>query len=195
VLVASTGVIGVGLKMDRVVPGIQAAARALARGKGSDTAHAIMTTDPFPKEHAVRVQTPRGSFVVGGTAKGSGMIEPNMATMLGFLTTDAQVSPALLRARARRNRPGTRSTPSPSTASARPTTACLRWPPAQSGVAIDDDSYPALLAACAKCPSTRSRHRSRRRGRDQADLASPVRDARDDEDAGWWRARSPTRRW
>jgi glutamate N-acetyltransferase / amino-acid N-acetyltransferase len=96
VLVASTGVIGVNLRMDRVAPGIQGAVAALARNKGSETARAIMTTDPFPKEYAVTVQTARGSFTVGGTAKGSGMIEPNMATMLGFLTTDASVSPALL---------------------------------------------------------------------------------------------------
>jgi glutamate N-acetyltransferase / amino-acid N-acetyltransferase len=96
VLVASTGVIGVNLKMERVSPGIRSAVAALARGKGSDAARAIMTTDPFPKEHAVTVQTSRGSFTVGGTAKGSGMIEPNMATMLAFLTTDARVPPALL---------------------------------------------------------------------------------------------------
>ena len=76
VLVASTGVIGVNLRMDKVVTGIQTAVPALARGKGSDTARAIMTTDPFPKECAVTVQTAAGSFTVGGTAKGSGMIEP-----------------------------------------------------------------------------------------------------------------------
>jgi glutamate N-acetyltransferase/amino-acid N-acetyltransferase len=96
VLVASTGVIGVGLDMAKVVSGIQSATGSLARGKGDDTARAIMTTDPFPKEFAVTVQTSRGTFTVGGTAKGSGMIEPNMATMLAFLTTDAQVPPALL---------------------------------------------------------------------------------------------------
>jgi glutamate N-acetyltransferase/amino-acid N-acetyltransferase len=96
VLVASTGVIGVALPMDRVSGGIAAAAAALARGRGAETATAIMTTDPFPKEHAVSVQAPQGAFLVGGTAKGSGMIEPNMATMLGFITTDARVPPALL---------------------------------------------------------------------------------------------------
>jgi glutamate N-acetyltransferase/amino-acid N-acetyltransferase len=96
VLVASTGVIGVGLKMDRVLPGIHAACSSLAHGNASDAARAIMTTDPFPKEHAVRIDTPAGSFSVGGMAKGSGMIEPNMATMLGFLTTDAQVAPVML---------------------------------------------------------------------------------------------------
>ncbi len=96
VLVASTGVIGVNLKMDKVVAGIRTAVPALAHGRGSDVARAIMTTDPFPKEHAVRVETAQGTFVVGGTAKGSGMIEPNMATMIGMLTTDARVSPPLL---------------------------------------------------------------------------------------------------
>jgi glutamate N-acetyltransferase/amino-acid N-acetyltransferase len=55
-----------------------------------------MTTDPFPKEAAVEVSSAHGTFRVGGIAKGSGMIEPLMATMLGFLTTDAAVDPALL---------------------------------------------------------------------------------------------------
>lgn len=96
VLVASTGVIGVALDMGKVAAGIRTASAALTRDRGSETARAIMTTDPFPKEHAVTVHIERGHFTVGGTAKGSGMIEPMMATMLGFLTTDAQVSPALL---------------------------------------------------------------------------------------------------
>ncbi len=55
-----------------------------------------MTTDPFPKEYAVEVQTAAGTFRVGGMAKGSGMIEPRMATMLGYLTTDAAVDPLML---------------------------------------------------------------------------------------------------
>jgi glutamate N-acetyltransferase/amino-acid N-acetyltransferase len=145
VLVASTGVIGVGLKMDRVVPGIQAAAAGLARGKGSDAALAIMTTDPFPKEHAVRVETPRGSFIVGGTAKGSGMIEPNMATMLGFLTTDARVPAALLR---RALVESARDTFNAITVDGEcSTNDCLfALASGQSGVEIDDESYPALLA-------------------------------------------------
>ena len=98
VLVASTGVIGVALPIEKVAAGIRTAVAALARGKGSETARAIMTTDPFPKEQAVSVQTPQGTFCVAGTAKGSGMIEPNMATMLGFLTTDADVPPEIGRA-------------------------------------------------------------------------------------------------
>jgi glutamate N-acetyltransferase / amino-acid N-acetyltransferase len=96
VLVASTGVIGVKLDMPKVEGGIAAAAAALASTGGADAARAIMTTDPFPKEASVEIRTSAGSFRVGGIAKGSGMIEPNMATMLGFVTTDAAVEPALL---------------------------------------------------------------------------------------------------
>ena len=97
VLVASTGVIGVQLPMDKVTRGIQSAAASLAPGGNADAARAIMTTDPFPKEASVEVTAAGGTFRVGGMAKGSGMIEPNMATMLGFVTTDAAVEPALLR--------------------------------------------------------------------------------------------------
>jgi glutamate N-acetyltransferase / amino-acid N-acetyltransferase len=96
VLVASTGVIGVALDMVRVHAGISAAAASLSRTGGPLAARAIMTTDPFPKESAVEAATERGTFRVGGIAKGSGMIEPMMATMLGFLTVDAAVEPALL---------------------------------------------------------------------------------------------------
>jgi glutamate N-acetyltransferase/amino-acid N-acetyltransferase len=96
VLVASTGVIGVQLDPARVRTGIDAAARVLdVRGADAAT-RAIMTTDPFPKSRAVAVRTDRGTFTVGGMAKGSGMIEPRMATMLGFLTTDAAVAPGVL---------------------------------------------------------------------------------------------------
>lgn len=96
VLVASTGVIGVHLDRHKVGTGIIGAAGALHRDGHADAARAIMTTDPWPKEHAVRVETPSGAYVVGGMAKGSGMIEPRMATMLGFLATDAAVAPGLL---------------------------------------------------------------------------------------------------
>jgi glutamate N-acetyltransferase/amino-acid N-acetyltransferase len=96
VLVASTGVIGVHLDRQKVGTGIIGAAGALHRDGHADAARAIMTTDPWPKEHAVRVETPSGAYVVGGMAKGSGMIEPRMATMLGFLATDAAVAPGLL---------------------------------------------------------------------------------------------------
>jgi glutamate N-acetyltransferase/amino-acid N-acetyltransferase len=96
VLVASTGVIGVKLDMAKVGRGITGASAALARGGGADAARAIMTTDPFPKEASAEIECPAGAFRVGGIAKGSGMIEPMMATMLGFVTTDAAVEPALL---------------------------------------------------------------------------------------------------
>jgi glutamate N-acetyltransferase/amino-acid N-acetyltransferase len=64
---------------------------------GHDFTRAIMTTDTRPKEIAVRVQTAESSFTIGGTAKGAGMIHPNMATMLGFLTTDAAVEATFLK--------------------------------------------------------------------------------------------------
>ncbi len=97
VLVASTGVIGVNLKMAALRAGIPAAAAALSADGGADAALGIMTTDPFPKSTAVEVVTSGGTFRVGGMAKGSGMIEPRMATMLGYLTTDAAVDAVRLR--------------------------------------------------------------------------------------------------
>jgi glutamate N-acetyltransferase/amino-acid N-acetyltransferase len=96
VLVASTGVIGVNLPMEKVDLGIRTAAAALSQDGGADAARAIMTTDPFAKEASFEFTTRAGTFRVGGMAKGSGMIEPNMATMLGFVTTDAVVEPRLL---------------------------------------------------------------------------------------------------
>ena len=97
VLVASTGVIGMRLDVPKVVRGVEEAARRLARDGHRAAAEAIMTTDRGPKERAVRVTTPAGTFSIGGMVKGAGMIEPLMATMLGFLTTDAGLDPALLR--------------------------------------------------------------------------------------------------
>ena len=96
VLVASTGVIGVKLDMAKVGRGILEATRVLSCDGGPSAARAIMTTDPFPKESAVEVRAGERIFRVGGMAKGSGMIEPLMATMLGFVTTDAAVEPAVL---------------------------------------------------------------------------------------------------
>ena len=99
VMVASTGVIGRRLPMPRLLAGMKNAAAAL--GTSSDhamaAARAIMTTDTKPKQAAARVTIGGRKVVVGGMAKGSGMIEPNMATMLAFITTDAAVSPAMLR--------------------------------------------------------------------------------------------------
>jgi len=101
VAVCSTGVIGVPLPMERVEAGIREAVVALETGGGESAAEAIMTTDTFPKQSAVSVTAEGRTFTVGGMAKGSGMIQPDMATMLAFLTTDAPLSPdacdALLR--------------------------------------------------------------------------------------------------
>ncbi len=96
VLVSSTGVIGQYLPIDRVCAGIRTAALALSAGGGSDAAEAIRTTDTFTKEIAVRTTVAGVPVVIGGMAKGSGMIAPNMATMLAFVTTDAAAAPELL---------------------------------------------------------------------------------------------------
>ena len=145
VLVASTGVIGVNLRMDKVLPGIAAAAAALGRDNGGALARAIMTTDPFPKEHAVTVRTAHGTFTVGGTAKGSGMIEPNMATMLGFVATDAKVSSALLQRALRESSAGTFNAITVDGDGS--TNDCVfALASGASGVEVDDELYPALLA-------------------------------------------------
>ncbi len=102
ILIASTGVIGVLLDAARVRAGVSAAARVLDVTGAENATRAIMTTDPFPKSAAVRVEAPGGVFTIGGMAKGSGMIEPRMATMLGLLTTDARVEPAVLAGALRR---------------------------------------------------------------------------------------------
>jgi glutamate N-acetyltransferase/amino-acid N-acetyltransferase len=145
VLVASTGVIGVGLKMDKLVPGIRQASASLDRGRAGEMARAIMTTDPFPKEYAVTVTTPRGTFRVGGTAKGSGMIEPNMATMLGFLTTDAKVEPAVLQQALRASADDTFNAITVDGECS--TNDCVfAMASGASGIEIDDELYPALVA-------------------------------------------------
>lgn len=96
VLVSSTGVIGQPLPMDKVITGIRRAVEALHAEGGHDAALAIMTTDTVSKEYAVQVDIGGQIVNVGGMAKGSGMIHPNMATMLAFITTDAAVSPEAL---------------------------------------------------------------------------------------------------
>jgi glutamate N-acetyltransferase/amino-acid N-acetyltransferase len=106
---------------------------------------AIMTTDPFPKETAVRVETSAGTFHIGGMAKGSGMIEPLMATMLAFLTCDAQVEPAVLR---KALAAVTRDTFNAITVDGECSTNDTVFAMANgaSGVVIDEASYPALEA-------------------------------------------------
>ncbi|MEO8482940.1 MAG: bifunctional glutamate N-acetyltransferase/amino-acid acetyltransferase ArgJ [Acidobacteriota bacterium] len=102
VLIASTGVIGVLLDIAKVRAGVTAATATLAVDGADDAMKAIMTTDPFPKSAAAAIDTPQGTITVGGIAKGSGMIEPRMATMLSFLTTDAKAEPAVLAGALRR---------------------------------------------------------------------------------------------
>jgi glutamate N-acetyltransferase/amino-acid N-acetyltransferase len=97
VAVASTGVIGVALPMEKVRAGIDAAARGLSREGGADVARAILTTDTHPKEVRVEVDLGGRRARVAGIAKGAGMIAPRMATLLAFFTTDAAVAPAALR--------------------------------------------------------------------------------------------------
>jgi glutamate N-acetyltransferase / amino-acid N-acetyltransferase len=97
VLVASTGVIGVRLPMEKVRAGIAEAARRLSRDGGADAARAIMTTDTRAKEVSVGFAAGDATCVVGGMAKGAGMLAPRLATMLAFFTTDAAVEPSLLR--------------------------------------------------------------------------------------------------
>ncbi len=96
--VMSTGVIGVPLPMARVGDGIRAAAPLLGAANGAAAAEGIMTTDTRPKSLALTVDLPGGRVTLGGMAKGAGMIHPDMATLLGVLTTDAQVAPGDLAA-------------------------------------------------------------------------------------------------
>lgn len=92
-LVCSTGLIGFRLPMRKILTAIPKFGQALSRDGHRDAAKGILTTDTRPKEAAVA----RGGYSVGGMAKGCGMLAPNMATMLAFLTTDAELSPEELK--------------------------------------------------------------------------------------------------
>lgn len=96
VLISSTGVIGKNLFMDRLMKGISIAVKNLSKDNHTAAAEAIMTTDTFSKEYAVKFSINDSEIIIGGMAKGSGMIKPNMATMLAFITTDALISKDLL---------------------------------------------------------------------------------------------------
>ena len=98
VLVASTGVIGMQLPMDKITSGIQklVASKSDSYEAGHDAACAIMTTDTISKEIAVEIEIDGKCVTIGGMCKGSGMIHPNMCTMLGFVMTDVSISKALL---------------------------------------------------------------------------------------------------
>ena len=96
VLVGSTGVIGRYLPMDAVKAGIVSASGALSADHGVDAAKAIMTTDTRPKTAQKEIELGGRTVRIGGMCKGSGMIHPNMATMLAYITTDAAVEPGLM---------------------------------------------------------------------------------------------------
>lgn len=94
----STGTIGLQLPMDKIAAGIKLAARALSHNAGPRAAKAIMTTDTVDKQIALEFKIDGVPVRIGGMAKGAGMIEPNMATMLCYITTDAAVEPKALQA-------------------------------------------------------------------------------------------------
>ena len=102
VLVSSTSVIGQYLPIEKIVTGIGTLAGQLSSEGHTDAAEAIMTTDTYMKEAAVRVAIDGTEVTIGGMAKGSGMIAPNMATMLAFITTDAALAPDALQTALRR---------------------------------------------------------------------------------------------
>jgi glutamate N-acetyltransferase/amino-acid N-acetyltransferase len=96
VLVCSTGVIGRPMPMERVVRGIRAASLAMSSAAGGDIARAIMTTDTLAKVASATFAAGGVTYTIGGTAKGAGMLHPDMATLLAFITTDAPIDAALL---------------------------------------------------------------------------------------------------
>jgi glutamate N-acetyltransferase / amino-acid N-acetyltransferase len=102
VLVASTGVIGVQLDMGKIASGVREATGRLSREAGFDVAEAIMTTDTKPKRAARSLKIGDKTVKIAGVAKGAGMIHPDMATLLSFVTTDAAIGKAALQAALKR---------------------------------------------------------------------------------------------
>lgn len=96
VLISSTGVIGQRMPVPKVLQGVDEIMHSLSYTGGDDAAEAIMTTDLKKKSFAVEVELSTGKTVIGGICKGSGMIMPNMATMLAFIGTDAKIEKSLL---------------------------------------------------------------------------------------------------
>lgn len=155
-LIASTGVIGLHLDVDKVARGLEQAVGMLGRDASLAAAEAIMTTDLSPKEAALRVRSSAGAFAVGGMVKGAGMIEPMMATMLGFLTTDAAVAPALLQ---RALAEATDETFNAITVDGECSTndSVFLMASGASGVTIDDDLYPDFVAGLREVCGTLAR--------------------------------------
>jgi glutamate N-acetyltransferase/amino-acid N-acetyltransferase len=96
ILVGSTGVIGKPLDMEKIKPALEELINNMHPEGGPEAARAIMTTDTYPKEVSVQTEINGKTVTIGGMAKGSGMIHPNMATMIGVITTDANVSKSVL---------------------------------------------------------------------------------------------------
>lgn len=96
VLVYSTGIIGVPLPIDKITKGIKKASDSLISNGQDASAEAIMTTDTFPKSICVEIELSGKKVTIAGIAKGSGMIHPNMATMLSYIVTDAHISKKML---------------------------------------------------------------------------------------------------
>ena len=96
ILVCSTGRIGVALPLEKMKAKLPDLAARISSKGGLNAAKAIMTSDSFAKEYALEVRAPGGTFRIGGMAKGAGMINPNMATMLCVVTTDAKISKGTL---------------------------------------------------------------------------------------------------
>ena len=96
VLISSTGVIGEFLNMEKMREGIETIVTKISKDGGEDAAEAILTTDKVVKQCSVKIKMGEREINIGGMSKGSGMIMPNMATMLGFITTDADISKSTL---------------------------------------------------------------------------------------------------
>jgi glutamate N-acetyltransferase / amino-acid N-acetyltransferase len=146
VLVASTGVIGVQLPFEKIQAGVPVAFRALGADQGLAAARAIMTTDISPKQSSTTFALNGREASIGGIAKGAGMIEPNMATMLGFVTTDAAVPQALLK-RALREAVDESFNAITVDGDSSTNDSVLLLANGASGITVDDASYGTFLTA------------------------------------------------
>jgi glutamate N-acetyltransferase/amino-acid N-acetyltransferase len=143
VLVCSTGIIGTPLPMEPILAAVPKLAKKLSIEGGHDAARGILTTDHNPKEVLIKGST----FTIGGMAKGCGMIAPNMATMLAFLTTDAEVPQELIRKMLRRASDATFNTLNVDGATSTNDTAMV-LASGRRGKADHEEFGNALLAAC-----------------------------------------------
>jgi glutamate N-acetyltransferase/amino-acid N-acetyltransferase len=143
VLVCSTGIIGTALPMDVILPATPKLAKKLSEDGGDDAARGILTTDHTPKQVVIKGST----FTLGGMAKGCGMIAPNMATMLAFLTTDADVPREVMQKALKAASDATFNTLNVDGATSTNDTAML-FASGKRGKASDDEFISAVLAAC-----------------------------------------------